>query len=333
MVYVLLLSAMLQAPVPPVTPTVPAPSAERMQEDLFEQLVADLDSEDWNDRESATWKLARANADVPDAWIEGYLERSGLSLEQVMRLLRVMEIRLLHAPRGALGIQMPINQVGRPGELLLVGPRGVQVSAVIPGLPAEKVLEPGDVITHINEQALDHREDLARIVQQHWPGDVLQLRVNRARPDQENVDPDDREVDRFDVEIALGSTTDLRRSGGAQSVLDPALADRRRRLAELFQKHGAVPSSIPAPLFPEIEGMISDEDPMIRGLLQQMEAVRSGIYTLSLAELKKQWVQQLASIEVSLADDNLSLEQRATLEHRRDRMRTILDSLDDQLRF
>lgn len=333
MAYVLLLISMLQAPAPPVAPTVPAPSAERMQEDRFEQLVAELDSENWNDRESATWKLARATAGVPDAWIEGHLERSGLSLEQVMRLLRVMEIRLLHAPRGALGIQMPINQVGRPGELLRVGPRGVQVSAVIPGLPAEKVLEPGDVITHINEQPLDHREDLARIVQQHWPGDVLQLRVIRTRPDQENVDPDDREVDRFDVEIKLGSTTDLRRSGGAQSVLDPALADRRQRLVELFQKHGAVPSSIPAPLFPEIEGMVGDEDPMIRGILQQLDAARSGTYTLSLAELKKQWVQKLTSMDESLADDGLPPRQRAILEHRRDRMRTILDALDDQLRF
>lgn len=333
MVHVLLMLVLLQAPVPPVSPESQVSPAEPLAEVRFEELVEELDSEDWNDREAATWKLARRTANIPDAWIERQLEQSGLSLEQVMRLLRVMEIRLLHAPRGALGIQMPINQIGRPGEILRVDARGVRVSAVIPGLPAEQVLQAGDVITHIDEKALDHREDLARIVQQHWPGDVLKLRVLRSRPGQEALDLQDREVDRLEVEITLGSTTDLRRSGGAQSVLDPALSDRRQRLAELFQKHGAVPSSIPAPLFPEIESMSGEDDPMIRGILQQLDSARSGIYTLTLPELKKQWIQKIASIDGTLVRDDLPTEERAKLEYRRDRLQVILDSLDAQRRF
>ncbi|MDG2200602.1 MAG: PDZ domain-containing protein [Phycisphaerales bacterium] len=325
MVNILLTLVLLQAP---VSPEPQVPPVDRLAEVRFEELVEELDSEDWNDREAATWKLARTTADIPDVWIERHLEQSGLSLEQVMRLLRVMEIRLLHAPRGALGIQMPLNQIGRPGELLKIDARGVQVSAVIPGLPAEQVLQAGDVITHIDEKALGHREDLARIVQQHWPGDVLKLRVLRTRPGQEELDPEDREVDRLEVEITLGSTTDLRRSGGAQSVLDPALADRRQRLAELLQKHGAVPSSIPAPLFPEIESMSSEEDPMIRGILQQLDAARNGTYTKTLPELKKQWTRQLASIDDTLARQDLQPKERAQLEHRREQLQIILDSLE-----
>ena len=158
-------------------PVQPEPKPDRivlpglMQWDQYEDLVQELDASDWNDRESATWKLARATAEVPSRWIEMSLEEGGLSLEQVMRLLRVMEIRLLHAPRGALGIQMPINRIGQQREVRREEPRGVEVSAVIPGLPAEKILQAGDVITHIDGKPLNQREDLALIVQRHWPGD------------------------------------------------------------------------------------------------------------------------------------------------------------------
>ncbi|MDG1899301.1 MAG: PDZ domain-containing protein [Phycisphaerales bacterium] len=323
---------MIQSPVAPA-PAPDVPSIRMVGEQDYVELVGLLDSSDWNERESATWRLARATADVPDIRIERSLGQEGLSLEQVMRLLRVMEIRLLHAPRGALGIQMPMNRVARPGDILRIEPRGVGVSAVIPGLPAEKILQVGDVITHINGIPLEDREDLARIVQQHWPDDVLALRINRMLPGQQGIEPQDREVERLELEITLGSTAVLRRSGGTQSVLDPALADRRQRLMELYQKHGAVPSSIPSPRAPEIGSIEEEQDPLIRGILQQVEGIRNGTYPATLADLHPQWEAKIKSIDDQLSSTDLQPEQRLKLEVRRDRLQAILDATESANRF
>lgn len=329
----LLLALLLhQAPLAPV----PAPRStgqvevQPMPDAEYARLVEQLDAADWRAREDATMALARANLEVPSERIERSLGDGGLSLEQVMRLLRVMEIRLLHAPRGALGIQMPINPIVAPGDLVRTA--GVRVSAVIPGLPAEQVLQPGDLITHINEQPLANREDLARIVQRHWPGDVLALRVVRdtAVP---GPDGEPGGTEQLEVEITLGSTADLRRSGGAQSVLDPALADRRQRLAQLYQRHGAVPSSIPAPLDPERLEMQSEQDHMIRGIMQQIEAVRDGRYTLTMVELRAQMIQKLTSLDATLLERDLPAAQRTLLEYRRVRLQELIDSTDPRERW
>lgn len=322
----------IQSPVAPA-PTPDVPSIRMVSEQDYLELVGLLDSSDWNEREAATLKLARATADVPDIRIEQTLGREGLSLEQVMRLLRVMEIRLLHAPRGALGIQMPMNRIERPGDMIRIEPRGVGVSAVIPGLPAEKILQVGDVITHINGIPLEDREDLARIVQQHWPGDVLALRVNRTLPDQQRLEAQEREIERLELEITLGSTAVLRSSGGTQSVLDPALADRRQRLMELYQRHGAVPSSIPSPRSPDIGSIEQEEDPLIRGILQQVEGIRNGTYPATLDDLQPQWSAKIKSIDEMLSGSDLEPQQRSKLEIRRDRLQAILDATRSMNRF
>ncbi|MAA51663.1 MAG: hypothetical protein CMJ41_01205 [Phycisphaerae bacterium] len=320
----------------PTTPTASNPDAvesSREQGDAidYETLVAQLDSADWQEREAATMQLARANVEVPVGRIEVSLQEGGLSLEQVMRLLRVMEIRLLHVARGAIGIQMPLNQAGVPGDLVRTA--GVRVSAVIPGLPAEKILQPGDLITQIDDQPISDREDLARIVQRHWPGDVLRFRIVRTTTLPREGEDDRSRTDYLDVEIVLGSTDDLRRSGGSQSVLDPALADRRQRFMALYQKYGAVPSTIPAPMNPEQMEIQSEADPMIRGMLQQLEAAREGRYTMTLVELRAQLIEKLASLDATLLEGELPLEQRRMLERRRARMQELIDSVDPQRRW
>ena len=74
--------------------------------------------------------------------------------------------------------------------------------------------------------------------------------------------------------------------------------------------------------------MSSEEDPMIRGILQQLDAARNGTYTKTLPELKKQWTRQLASIDDTLARQDLQPKERAQLEHRREQLQIILDSLE-----
>lgn len=335
MITLLLVILLQQSPLAPV----PAPSPDSaatpptapMSEDEYTTLVRQLDSPVWSEREAATMRMARANIEVPIGRIETSLQEGGLSLEQVMRLLRVMEIRLLHAARGAIGIQMPLNQAGVPGDLVRVS--GVRVSAVIPGLPAEKVLQPGDLITHIDDQPISNREDLARIVQRHWPGDLLRFRVVRTttRPGEQEAERSRTEY--LELEITLGSTDDLRRSGGTQSVLDPALVDRRQRLVALYEQYGAVPSMIPAPLDPDRIELQTEADPMIRGILRQLEAAREGRYTMTMAQLRTQMIQKLTSLETALLEGDLPEEQRRILERRRVRLQELIDSADPQRRW
>ena len=330
MITLLLTLLLQQAPIAPVptSGTVGQGDVQPMPDADYVRLVQQLDAAEWRMREEATLALARANLEVPSERIERSLGEGGLSLEQVMRLLRVMEIRLLHAPRGALGIQMPINPMMGPDDPGRVS--GVRVSAVIPGLPAEQVLQPGDLITHIDEQPLSGRDDLARIVQRHWPGDVLRLRIIREVPVPEEDLAAERKTEQLEFEIKLGSTADLRRSGGAQSVLDPALADRRKRLVELYQQHGAVPSTIQAPLDPEQLEIQSEQDHMIRGIMRQIEAVRDGRYTLTMVELRAQMIQKITSLDATLLETDLPPSQRTLLEYRRVRLQELIDSTDPQ---
>ena len=113
--------------------------------------------------------------------------------EQVVRLLRAVEIRLLHSPRGVAGIQIAPNRRLDGGDLLRLDRQGVEIMAVIPDMPAV-LIEPGDLITHIDDVPPQTQEDLARVVQRHWPGDVLQFRVRRLVPAVDGDEPERVEV-------------------------------------------------------------------------------------------------------------------------------------------
>ena len=53
----------------------------------------------------------------------------------------------------------------------------------LPDLPAERVLQRGDRITHVDGNPLNGRNDLIHRVQARRPGDEVQLVVNRVRRD------------------------------------------------------------------------------------------------------------------------------------------------------
>ena len=57
---------------------------------------------------------------------------------------------------------------------------GAVVAQVAPGSPAAANLQPRDMITQADGQALQSDTDLARVINRHHPGDALQLTVLRG---------------------------------------------------------------------------------------------------------------------------------------------------------
>jgi S1-C subfamily serine protease len=63
-------------------------------------------------------------------------------------------------------------------------PSGAEVRTVTPGGPAETAgLDPGDVITEIDGQAVNGSDDVSRIINSREPGDDIKIRVDRTGQD------------------------------------------------------------------------------------------------------------------------------------------------------
>ena len=63
-------------------------------------------------------------------------------------------------------------------------PSGAEVKTVTPGGPAETAgIDPGDVITEIDGQAVNGSDDVSRIVNTKEPGDDIKIRVDRTGQD------------------------------------------------------------------------------------------------------------------------------------------------------
>ena len=90
---------------------------------------------------------------------------------------------------------------------------------------------------------------------------------------------------------------------------------------------------IPAPLDPDRIELQTEADPMIRGILRQLEAAREGRYTMTIAQLRTQMIQKLTSLETALLEGDLPEEQRRILERRRVRLQELIDSADPQRRW
>ncbi len=167
----------------PKTPRVVKPLAFPTRQELASvdvtaqvmALVARLDHPCYREREAATKALQDGRDNRSQLY--AVLAREALSAEQRHRLLAVVRQRLLNAPRGALGIRMQFEQphANQPG--------GSVIMDLLPGLPAERVLQRGDRITHVDGSHLNARNDLIHRVQARRPGDEVQLVVNRVRRD------------------------------------------------------------------------------------------------------------------------------------------------------
>lgn len=188
--------------------------------------VADLNSDSYATRELATERLL----DVPHENIEFYalLARQELTTEQRSRLLMIVRQRLIQAPRGAVGISMMPHH-GRDGRVQ------IEVTDIIEGLPAERVLEVGDRITHLNGRPLDSPDQLTVRVQSRRPGEQVMLTLLRPRRNEHGrplKGVDDVIHDELHIELTLGSMEVLERAGGNVRVRHSGVEQLRRQKAK-----------------------------------------------------------------------------------------------------
>ena len=167
-------------------------------------LVRALGATDFAQRDAATTALRDAKVPDEQIWIHLQSTPGGLSYEAHARLLDIGYSRIKDAPRGALGIQM----AGRMGEN-----DGVTVTALIPNMPAQKVLRPGDRIVELDGKPIQVSQQLSTIVQTKRPGERIALVVMRGQRDAVGRvvgGPDGRPVEtRHELEIEVGSRVDL----------------------------------------------------------------------------------------------------------------------------
>ena len=190
-------------------------------------LVRDLGATDFAQRDAATTALRDAKVSDEQIWIHLLSTPGGLSYEAHARLLDIGYTRIKDAPRGALGIQM----APRMGEI-----DGVTVTALIPNMPAQKVLRPGDRIVELDGKPIQVSQQLSTIVQTKRPGERIALVVMRGQRDAVGRvvgGPDGRPVEtRHELEIEVGSRADLEKfgDGGMDSPIFDAGRDRMSEL-------------------------------------------------------------------------------------------------------
>lgn len=196
--------------------------------------VTELNSDSYEAREQATGRLL----DAPHEHVQFYaiLSQQPLTTEQRNRLLMIVRQRLIQTPRGAVGISM------RPPALGPDGRTHIEVADLIEGLPAERVIEVGDRITHLDGRPLNSSEELTIEVQSRRPGEQIVLNILRPKRDEQGrLIPNNgggREFDELRIELTLGSADKLPNvnTGMNQSS---TVAQMRRHEADLLMERFA----------------------------------------------------------------------------------------------
>ena len=172
------------------------------------KLVAMLDHAMFGAREKAMQRLLEGIVDRRQ--ICKMLAGKRLSSEQRHRLLLVLRDDLLHGPpRGAIGISIDRRR-RRVNEII--------VEQLVEGLPAIKVLEPGDRVTHLNGQPAAGWGSFVAMIQARNPGDAVTITVQR-RVDQDDQGPQEPKMRTLQFELVLGST---------ELLIDPATGQVQR---------------------------------------------------------------------------------------------------------
>lgn len=169
------------------------------------ECIARLDDRSFEVRQRASEELVAGAFPLEE--LIAALARGRLSPEQHARLVAAACARALMLPRGALGIRMQssMDRV-RPG---------VEISMLLPGMPAERVLRSGDRIERLGDVTVEASDQLVALVQSRMPGDTVKLTVARARRDDRGriqVGEDGASVeDRIEVEVELADAAELER--------------------------------------------------------------------------------------------------------------------------
>lgn len=216
------------------------PSARMLAE------VKRLSDPSFDAREQASRALL--DRSIADAEVWALLDRGELDDEAHARLLTVAVRRVMEKPRGALGVRMGNAPLPRAGVL---------VQSTLPGMPADKVLLPNDLIETLDGKPLSETTDLVDALQQLAPGAEIQLVVVRAERDAQGrplAGPDGKPVERrLEFKIPLGNANDLdkvdpgmpRGMGGGMNMIN----DQRRLQAEVVRARfeRPLPKAVPVP--------------------------------------------------------------------------------------
>lgn len=178
------------------------------------RLARTLDADAFSERDAAR-KAILDRKPTPEE-LMALLLRTDLGEEARHQLVGILRERILRAPRGALGIRME-NFPDKDG--------GVRIIALVPGMPAEKVLKVGDVLKQVNDAPLRTTVDLVNSVQTLPPGVEVKLVIRRVKKDAlaavqpagaPAADPAQLTED-IEATLRLGSTEELNEKS------DPAL--------------------------------------------------------------------------------------------------------------
>ena len=233
---------------------VPAPEVVRLwSEDVLTNvrisakvlsLVADLDSHEFAQRQTASARLADPTVTTEEVF--AILVRGNLSDEQRERLLTVAREKVLALPRGALGIRMQVS--GNPDR------PGVEVQMLLPGMPAASVLKIGDRIESIDGKPVKTSNDLVDIIQSKVPGDSVKLSVARQQRDEREKPKLDGKggfvEEHVEVQVDLTSATNLDKFEGQFPTSSRSMVLERRLLALREAEEKFAPATAKVPSIP-----------------------------------------------------------------------------------
>lgn len=272
-------------------------------------LVVGMGDPSWLGREQAMKDLVEL--EVADDVILAVLSRVELDAEQRERLLEIISSRIKNAPRGAIGIRMR-RVIGRDP--------GVQIEAVLEGLPAKEFLKVGDRIVGIDGYAIVTSEDLTAIVQSKLPGEEIKVDVLRDLLDEKGdrvLDEDGRTLKiEVNIRFPLGSVTQLDQSGGVSSSTRVE-AVRIRRVKMVHARFAVRPLRIRTPLvlqqYESYAGRSPDSHVSVIWLNRRLELEEIGLAEFDI-DTRREATQRLTELMVDSGDQQRSDAERKWLD-------------------
>lgn len=295
---------------PAPTPTTPLPTtAELSRVDVPVELVKIarlFDAETFAERASALEQMSARKPSPRE--LMALLLRTDLSVEARNAIVSVLSDRIFNEPRGALGVRM---------EGPIVRESGVRVTGLVPGMPAERVLQVGDFIREVDGKPLVDRAELIRAVQALPPGVEVGLIVRRVKRDAAGrvlVGADGVEVtEDLKVKLRLGSVDDLDERGGARGapVANAVLQDRQAQVEEARKRFLPLPRTV---LFPARDGANRQYSLNAASLRKQLAAMKLAGTNPQLVDRLRERLDAVAARLVEGASEAESAAAQADLE-------------------
>lgn len=186
----------------------PAEIASTKIDEAVKQIVKQLDSQSFAQRELATQRLISNNIDRRQTC--KLLSNNDLSLEQRHRLVNYLQYDLRTTPHAAIGVRINLRRARANEEVI--------VEALIENLPAIEVLEPGDQVISLDGIPVNNFDQFRQLISSRKPGDNVAVRVKRSFRQDEIDDDQEPDIRELDFMIILGSDDYLLDSDGIKQV-------------------------------------------------------------------------------------------------------------------